>query len=69
MEDTQKLTHLAFLEEQEQQLLEDFFRGRLFDHEKRRRWKKLQAQLYPHIVNESRKPMSQISAEEADRAA
>lgn len=47
MEDTQKLTHLAFLEEQEQQLLEDFFRGgRNWDSQKSQRWAKMQAEVY-----------------------
>jgi hypothetical protein len=34
MEDTQKLTHLAHIELEEQQLLEDFFSGQNWDSQK-----------------------------------
>ena len=54
MEDTQKLTHLAAMEAEEQQLLEDFFSGSNWDSEKQLRWKKMQAEVYPHTVEVSR---------------
>jgi len=46
MEDTQKLTHLAFMEAEEAQLLEDFFSGRNWDSQKQIRWNKMQAEVF-----------------------
>ncbi len=41
MEDTQKLTHLAFTEEHEAELLEDFFRNRDWSSDKQLRFNKM----------------------------
>ena len=51
MEDTQKLTHIRYLEEQEAQLLEDFFRGTNWDSEKQVRWNKMREELFPVEVS------------------
>ncbi len=46
MEDTPRLTHLAFLEAEEAQLLEDFFRGSNWDSQKQLRWNKMQSEVF-----------------------
>ena len=46
MEDTPQLTRLRFLEEEEAQLLEDFFSGRNWDSQKQVRWAKMQAEVF-----------------------
>ena len=46
MEDTPQLTRLRFLEEEEGQLLEDFFSGRNWDSQKQVRWAKMQAEVF-----------------------
>jgi hypothetical protein len=51
MEDTQELTHLAFLEEQEAQLLEDFFRGTNWDSDKQLRFNRMREENFPVEVS------------------
>jgi hypothetical protein len=46
MEDTQKLTHMRWIEEQDAQLLEDFFSGENFDGQKAIQFNRLRAEVF-----------------------